>query len=75
MALIRIRVDLAIPKEIADKPAVRGKLVELYQLLKLAKSYAVKINEGMGNEEMTVRASWHICHHDTGGNCELEQEI
>jgi len=75
MALIRIRCDLAIPKKIANKPAVKAKLVELYNLLKLAKSYAIKINEGLPNEEMTIWAGWHICHHDTGGSCEPEQEV
>lgn len=68
MSLIRIKVDLAIPKKIADKPAVKEKLKELYQLIKLAKSYSVKINEGKPNEEMTVVASYHICHHDEPGN-------
>lgn len=77
MAVERITCDLAIPKEIADKPAVRAKLVELYQLMKLAKSYSVKINEGQPNEEMTVKASWHTCYHDEPNNdipCE-EREI
>ena len=77
MSLVRIQVDLAIPTTIADKPAVKAKLLELYQLLKLAKSYSVKINEGLPNEEMTVKAVWHRCHHDSGNTipCEPEQEI
>lgn len=37
---------------------------------------AVKINAGAANEEMTVRAVWHRCHHDTGDQlCEAENEI
>ena len=78
MALVRIQVDIAIPQKVANKPAVRDKLRELYVLLKLAKSYAVKINEGKDNEEMTVKASYHICHHDEAGAnkpCEPEIEI
>ncbi len=75
MAHLRIKVDLAIPKNIADKPAVKSKLLELYTLLKLAKSYAVKINEGSGVGEMTVSANYHICHHDTNGACESKVEV
>jgi len=75
MALVRISVDLTIPVEIATKPVVKAKLLELYALLKLAKAYSVKINEGLPNEEMTVKANYHICHHDTGEICEPEQEI
>ncbi|KKN30818.1 hypothetical protein LCGC14_0830260 [marine sediment metagenome] len=75
MSLLRIQIDLAIPQDVADKPAVKTKLLELLSLLKLAKSYAVKINEGLANEEMTVKANYHICHHDTGGACDPEVEI
>lgn len=67
MSLVRILADLAIPMEIAEKPAVKAKLLELYALLKLAKGYSVKINEGLPNEEMTIKANYHICHHDTEG--------
>ena len=75
MALIRIQLDLAIPSEVAQKTAVKAKLLELYALIKLAKSYSVKINEGLPNEEMTVRAVYHICRHDEGLPCEPVVEI
>uniref|UniRef100_A0A6M3IR97 Uncharacterized protein n=1 Tax=viral metagenome TaxID=1070528 RepID=A0A6M3IR97_9ZZZZ len=74
MTLIRFQIDLAIPEAIynaiptAKKMTVRDTIREL-------KALAVKINEGKDNEEMTVRAVWHRCHHDTGGSCEPEQEI
>lgn len=75
MALVRIQVDLGIPLEIAEKLAVKEKLLELYALLKLAKAYSVKINEGLPNEEMTVVAQWHKCRHDEGGLCDAPQDI
>ena len=74
MALIRFSLDLAIPEATynaipaAKKLAVRDAIRDL-------KALSVKINAGQPNEEMTVRAVWHRCHHDTGGSCEAEQEI
>ncbi len=51
-------------------------LTALRNEIQLAKSYARKINEGQSNEEMTVKTSYHICHHDEQGiPCEPEQEI
>uniref|UniRef100_A0A6M3KY52 Uncharacterized protein n=1 Tax=viral metagenome TaxID=1070528 RepID=A0A6M3KY52_9ZZZZ len=75
MALLRIQADLAIPTKLAEKTAVKEKLRELYALIKLAKSYSVKINEGLPSEEMTVMAQYHICHHDDGLPCEETVEI
>ena len=75
MALLRINVDLGIPIEVATQPRVKNKLRELYVLLKQAKSYSVKINEGLDNEEMTVTASHHICRHDEGKTCDPKVEI
>ena len=77
MAGIRFNLDLFIPEAVYNsisatkKTAIRDRIREL-------KSYAVKINEGEVNEEMTVRAMFHICHHDEspGEDCSLtEQEI
>lgn len=75
MALIRFNLDLAIPEAVYNaiptekKLAIRDRIREL-------KTMAVKINAGQPNEEMTVRAVWHWCHHDTGDQpCEPEQEI
>ncbi len=72
--LYRFDIQLAIPetvyqaipaaKKTATKDAIRG-----------LKALAVRINEGKPNEEMTVRAVWHRCHHDTGESCEPEQEV
>ncbi len=76
MALMRFTLDLAIPKEVYDaipsakKLAVRNAIRDL-------KALAVKINDGTDNEEMTVSATWHICHHDENPRlrCEPEQDI
>ena len=48
----------------------------LLPAIRAAKAKASKINEGKDNEEITVKATFHICHHDTGDQaCEPEQEI
>lgn len=72
--LYRFQLDLAIPESVynaiptATKTAIRDRIWQL-------KALAVKINEGQENEEMTVKATFHKCHHDTGQLCEPEQEI
>ena len=74
MALIRFSLDLAIPEATynaipaAKKLAIRDAIRDL-------KALSVKINAGQVNEEMTIRAVWHMCHHDTGGSCEAEQNV
>jgi len=74
MPFIRFTLDLAIPEDVykaipaSSKTAIRDRIRQL-------KALAVKINEGKSNEEMTVRAVWHKCYHDTGNSCEPEQEI
>ena len=74
MALIRFQLDLAIPEAVYDAIPTAKKLV-IRDAIRGLKALAVKINEGQPNEEMTVRAVWHRCHHDTGEACEPEQEI
>ncbi len=77
MARIRFQLDLAIPKAVYDAIPAAKKLAALTVIREL-KALAVKINAGQPNEEITVRAVWHICHHDEGAGhpaCEPEQEI
>jgi len=70
----RFRIDIAVPEAVYDaipaatKTAIRDKIRYL-------KARAVKINEGLPNEEMTVKAKWHKCGHDEGKPCEPEQDI
>ncbi len=74
MAFVRFTLDLAIPQTVfAGIPAAR-KLAFKNEVLAL-KALAVKINAGAPNEEMTVKATYHICNHDVGGPCEPEQLI
>ena len=74
MSLVRFSLDLAIPQATytnipaAQKLAVRDRIREL-------KALAVKINAGLPNEEASVKATMHVCHHDTGGSCESEVDI
>ena len=74
MALIRFSLDLAIPEAVynaipaAKKLAVRDAIRDL-------KALSVKINEGKDNEEMTVRAKMHTCHHDTDNTTPCEPEV
>ena len=73
--LYRLKLDLAIPSAVFDSIPDTQKTAFRDTVRKL-KSYAVKINEGKDNEEMTVKAVWHRCHHDTGDQpCEPEEEI
>jgi len=75
MALIRFSLDLAIPEKVFDKIPLDRKIAFRNEVRAL-KSLAIRINEGLPNEEMTVKASWHKCYHDEGGKpCEPIQEI
>ena len=76
MAGVRFSLDLFIPQAVYDaipaakKQAIRDRIREL-------RAFAVKVNAGMPNEEITIKAAYHKCYHDEAGNkpCEPEQEI
>ena len=78
MALMRFNIQLAIPEEVFDKIPIARKIAFRDEVRAL-KELSVKINEGKPNEEMTVVARQHICHHDEPNNqisCkDTEQEI
>ena len=76
MSLIRLNLDLAIPKTVYDAIPLAKKQAFKQAVLDM-KAYAVKINEGLPNEEMTVKATYHQCFHDETPPkpCEAEQEI
>ena len=83
MSLIRFTLDLAIPEAVYNAIPL-SKRVVIRDAVRALKAYAVKINAGTSNEEMTVKAKWHICHHDDptvgglyplGKPCEPEREI
>lgn len=74
MTLIRFTLDLAIPEAVYNAIPAARKLAARDAIRDL-KALSVRINQGQPNEEMTVIAKWHRCHHDTGEACENEQEI
>lgn len=88
MPFLRIRQDLAIPL-ISDLPdnatpaqikaalplALQSIIADYYQKIKTWKSYAVKVNEGQSNEEVSVTATYEICRHDIGKACSPQREI
>jgi len=74
MALWRCNIQLAIPTDVYNAIPL-AKRIAARDAIRDLKALAVKINDGAANEEMTVNARWHICHHDTGELCEPEQEI
>ena len=66
---------MAIPLDVWENIPTARKIA-FRDEVRAMKALAIKINEGEPNEEMTVSASYHICHHDTGDQlCEQEQEI
>ena len=73
MAGTRVKIDLFF----ADKTPqqVNQENPQLLPAIKAAKKKASKINEGKKNEEMTVRAAFHICRHEDGLTCDPEVEI
>jgi len=74
MSLWRGQLDLAIPEAVFNAIPTARKIAFRDEVRAL-KALAVIINEGEHNEEMTVKASWHWCNHDTGEMCEPENDI
>ncbi len=69
----RIYIDLFLKDRTPQQ--VNQEFPQLLPMIKKAKAKASKINEGLVNEEVTVRGMYHICHHDTNEACEQEIEI
>ncbi len=69
----RIQIDIFVKDPIPSALVTRWPAI-VTEIRRL-KSYASKINEGLPNEEMTVRAVMHICRHDEGGVCDPEVDI
>jgi len=75
MSYWRGQLDLAIPEAVWNKIPLARKIA-FRDAVRAMKALSVKINEGLPNEEMTVKASWHICNHDTEPHTPcVEQEI
>ena len=88
MSYLRMRQDTAIPltKDLPDDATLtqiknalplelQDDIVAYYQMIKKWKSYAVKINAGAINEELSVTATYEICRHDIGQACGETHEI
>ena len=77
MAGTRVQIDLfykdKTPKQIEKE------FPNLLPSIKALKAKATKINAGHSNEEITIIAKYHICHHDEPDNqiscSDTEQEI
>jgi len=54
---------------------LQGIIVDYYQKIQKWKNYAVKINAGQDNEELSVTATYEICRHDIGEACSRQIEI
>jgi len=88
MSGLRIRQEIFIPEDpdgvfvsqlgIKLPSEVAQYLPAYVKETRRIKKYAAKINEGQPNEEMTVKAKWHICYHNEGmihSPCGEEQDI
>ena len=73
MSYLRYTLELAFKEPLPVQLKNRLKAWEL--ATKAILPDAVIINEGQENEEMTVKAAYHICHHDTGDTCEPEIKL
>ena len=72
----RYNLDLAF--KLPLEPGLQGQLTAFEATIhNILRHSAVKINEGQDSEEDTTKATWHICHHDSGNTipCEGENEI
>ncbi len=75
MAGTRVILDLYFDNQTPQQ--VNQSFPQLLPAIKAAKTKATKINEGKENEEMTVRAVYHICRHNQNPPlpCDPEVEI
>jgi len=69
----RLFADLALPEPLS--PAAEGRFNAACQVLRLLKADAVKINEGLDNEEDTARVVTQICRHNEGKPCDPWEDI
>jgi hypothetical protein len=74
MAMIRFNLDLAIPQAVFNT-IPNARKIAFRDEVRALKDFATKINAGQPNEEMSVKTSYHVCHHDEGQPCESEVDI
>ena len=73
MSLIRFNITGAVPLPLTSQQ--QDLWDRLRPILRILKTHSVVINPGMPGQEDITRFTHHICHHDTGGVCGVEQEI
>ena len=66
MAGTRVQIDLYFEGKTPEQ--VKTEFPQLFPIIRAAKKKASRINEGLTNEEMTVKATYHICFHDEPSN-------
>ncbi len=69
------RVTIDLYYEGKTPAQVNTEFPQLLPAIRGLKAKASKINAGKPNEEMTVRASYHICRNDIGQPCDPPIEI
>ena len=67
MAVKKIDIHFAIPIDVYDKIPIARKIAFRDEVRAL-KKLSVRVNEGQPDEEMTVTATMHTCHHDEPNN-------
>jgi len=73
MSYLRYNIQLAIKEPVSG--SIKKITKDFEKLVEDVRKYTVRINDGQGNEEETVKATWHICRHDEGKPCDDEIEI
>jgi len=66
MSGTRVKIDLFFAGKTPSQ--VNKDFPALLPTIKKAKAKASKINAGLANEEVTVKAAYHECFHDEPGN-------
>ncbi len=66
MSGTRVQLDLFFKDKTPSQ--VNVEFPQLLPAIRAAKAKASRINAGAGNEEITITAKYHICHHDEPGN-------
>lgn len=73
MALLRFNITGAVPLPLT--PEQQTFIDDLVAKLHILKEHCVVINPGSPDEEDITHFTYHICNHDTGGICGVDQDI
>ena len=73
MSYLRFNLDLAIKQPIPEE--LELKLPEILVAIGMLRNYAVEVQGGEVNVELSDQATYHICRHDEHKSCEQPKEI